>query len=185
LNVANQTVNEETNDSDDDEVQLMKLDNDQQQRYITVLSNCDYDEQLSKPSVSWNQTNVDSFHAYIASGSTPATAIKKVVDDINKSTTTAGGDGLNDDVTTVTTTTKTNEELHNLDDEQKQLFNSIASFVTTETLDKIKELVQFIQTCEKGKFKAFIYSLQESGKKKNAKKKDLGEITKIYNKIKS
>jgi hypothetical protein len=185
LNVANQTVNEETNDSDDDEVQLMKLDNDQQQRYITVLSNCDYDEQLSKPSVSWNQTNVDSFLAYIASGSTPATAIKKVVDDINKSTTTAGGDGLNDDVTTVTTTTKTNEELHNLDDEQKQLFDSIASFVTTETLDKIKELVQFIQTCEKGKFKAFIYSLQESGKKKNAKKKDLGEITKIYNKIKS
>ena len=83
-----------TVDSDDDEVQLLKLDNDQQQRYITVLSNCEYDEELAKPSVSWNQTHVDLFLAYIASGSTPATAVKKVVEDINKSTTTAGGDGL-------------------------------------------------------------------------------------------
>jgi hypothetical protein len=174
-----------TVDSDDDEVQLLKLDNDQQQRYITVLSNCEYDEELAKPSVSWNQTHVDSFLAYIASGSTPATAVKKVVEDIKKSTTTAGGDGLDDGVANVTTTAKTNEELQDLDDDQKDLFDSIASFATTETLDKVKEMVQFIQTCEKAKFKAFVSSLQESGKKKNAKKKDLSELTKIYNKIKS
>ena len=62
--------------------------------------------------------------------------------------------------------------------------NPLLLTVTSNWADALGEEV-FIQTCEKAKFKAFVSSLQESGKKKNAKKKDLSELTKIYNKIKS
>lgn len=167
------------NDSDDDSVQIIAMDSSTKERYVTVLGYCGYDEALAKPAIVWNQENVDGFVAYVKSGTKPKDAIKKVLDEINKSKST-----VQDKSTQPTTTpTKTNDELNGLDKDQMKLYDSISDYVTAETLLHLKEIVDFIKTCDKNKYEAFVQSMEASKNKKTGK--DLQGIEKLYKKIKS